>query len=231
MQELRELLAEPVSHLGEEQMREELSILERSLSSVAGSFEVQREHLVRYRDSLPAGSEKRTQAQRQLDRLDEIILVRTRRAEDRDMTGAEPLIASFISDTGQSIRLTLEALYQGERDSEVTYWVSDLTTPNSSQGTGHGSDRAIAIMNAVENILRGHGGYGRGHVAVNIDGITYTRRITASLGSLFMEALENVTLALSVGGGGCRALHRWSHASPTPAHRSGRGHPFSLPDH
>src|SRR5690606_32830149 len=55
-----------------------------------------------------------------------------------------------------------------------------------------------AIMNAIQGILEGHGGYGRGHVSVHIDGEVQTRRITASLGSLLNEAIENVTLALSL---------------------------------
>ncbi|GIV76622.1 MAG: hypothetical protein KatS3mg050_1016 [Litorilinea sp.] len=198
MQELRRLLMEPVSYADEDKMRAELDTLERSLSSVGGALEVQRERLVEYRNSLRPGSPEHRQAEQQLERLDQIIAVRAARGEGRNLTGAEPLIASFISDEGQSIRLTLEALYQGEQNGRVTYWVSDLTTPNSSQDTGVGANRAEAIMAAVEGILRGHGGYGRGYVAVQIDGQTHSRRITASLGNLFMEALENITLALSV---------------------------------
>lgn len=198
MEKLREALSEPVSHMGEAEMREQLNILERSLSSLGGTLEVQREQLVRYRDSLPESSRERAEAEHQIERLDEIISLRAARAESHDMIGAEPLVASFISDTGQSIRLTMEAVNEGGHDGEQTYWVSDLTTPKSSQNTGSGSSRAEAIMNAVEAILRGEGGYGRGHVAVSIDGITHSRRITASIGALFIEALENVTLALSV---------------------------------
>lgn len=198
MQELRGLLAEPVSYTNEAELRQELDRLERALSSVGGSLDVQREQLVEYLRSLPEGTDAQRQAQRQLEQLDALIALRRTRAEDRDITGAEPLIASFISDDGRSIRLTMEAVFQSATDDGVTYWVSDLTTANSSQETSIGSDRAAAIMNAIENILRGYAGYGRGQVSVRIDGQTHTRRITASLGSLFNEALENVTLALSL---------------------------------
>lgn len=198
MRELQGLLSQPVSHSNEEELRRELDTLERSLASVGGALDVQRERLIEYRDSLPAGSAERDRVEDQLDRLDRIVEVRAERAEDRELTGAEPLIATFVSDRGESIRLTMEALRSGTDDGQVEYWVSDLTTPNSSTASGTGDDRAEAIMDAVESILSGYAGYGRGYVAVQIDGRTHSLRIKASLGSLFTEAVENVTMALSI---------------------------------
>lgn len=198
MEELRELLSQPVSHLNERQLRQELDALERSLDSVGGALDVQRERLVEHRDSLPAGSSERERVQDQLDKLDLIREVRAERAEDRDTTGARPLVATFVSDRGESIRLTMEVVPAGIEDGRVTYWVSDLTTPRSSQAEGTGSDKAEAVVNAVEKILRGNAGYGRGYAAVQIDGTTYTIRIKASLESLFSEAVENVTMVLSL---------------------------------
>lgn len=198
MLELRELLSQPVSHANETDLRRELDQLERALSSVGGSFEVQREQILEYLNSLPTGSAEKPQVLKQLEQLDALITLRKDRANGRDLTAAEPLTASFISDEGRSIRLTMEAVFQSDSPNETTYWVSDLTTANSSQDTGTGRTRPLAIMNAITSILQGYAGYGRGHVSVQIDGQTYTRRIAASLGSLFNEALENVTLALSI---------------------------------
>jgi hypothetical protein len=198
MEELKRMLTDPVCHANEAELRRELDVLERSLSSVGGSLSVQEQQLVEFLRRTDISEAQRTQAQEQLDRLRSIIKVRTDRSEGRDMTGAEPLTASFISDEGQSIRLTMEALAVQRNGATAGYWVSDLTTPNSSQDTGYSTNRAEAILAAITAILSGHGGYGRGYVSVNIDGVTYTRRIAASLGNLFMEALENVTTALSI---------------------------------
>ncbi len=197
MAELRELLAEPICYENEEDLKKELEILELSLSSVGGSLEVQKRQLEELINDPNTRAPERERAQKQLENLNKIIKVRNDRAEEHDLTGAEPLIASFVSDTGQSIRLTLEAVDKfGESPKE--YWVSDLTTPNSSQATGYGADRKTAILDAIEKILEGTGGYGRGYVAVSIDGVTYNRRIASSLGNLFMEAVENVATVLSL---------------------------------
>jgi len=198
MAELRRMLSDPVCHANEAELRQELDILERSLSSVGGSLSVQQQQLEEFLRRTDISAEQRTQAEDQLERLRSIIQVRTDRSEGRDMTGAEALTASFISDEGQSIRLTMETLAVRQNGATTGYWVSDLTTPNSSQDTGYSPNRAEAILAAVTAILSGHGGYGRGYVSVNIDGVTYTRRIASSLGNLFMEAIENVTTALSI---------------------------------
>ncbi|SFR68999.1 hypothetical protein SAMN04487947_3540 [Halogeometricum rufum] len=198
MAELRDLLSQPVSHLNEEQLRQELDTLERSLSSVGGALSVQREKLVEYRNSLPVGSADRGRVQTQLERLDVIIALRADRGEERDLTAAEPLVATFVSDKGESIQLTMEALYRGTEDGQVEYWVSDLTTANSGEDYGTGRNRAEAIMDAVVDILSGYAGYGRGYVAVQIDGETVSKRIKASAGALFMEAVENVAMVLSI---------------------------------
>ena len=198
MEELRRMLAEPACHENEAELRRELDMLERSLSTVGGSLSVQEQQLTEYLQRTDLTPEQYRQASDQLDRLRRIITLRNDRSDDRNMSAAEPLTASFISDEGQSIRLTMEALPIIENGSTTGYWVSDLTTPNSSQNTGSSTNRADAILAAVVSILSGHGGYGRGYVSVNIDGVTYTRRIAASLGNLFMEAIENVTTALSI---------------------------------
>ena len=197
MHELREMLAEPVSYENGDELRKELDILERSLSSVGGSLEVQQQQLEDFINDPETAELEKKKAQKQLDNLIKIIQVRNDRSEDHDLTGAEPLIASFVSDTGQSIRLSLEAVDKFAAPIKE-YWVSDLTTPNSSQATGYGTSREQAILNAVEKILEGSGGYGRGFVAVSIDGVTYNRRIASSLGNLFMEAVENVSTVLSL---------------------------------
>lgn len=198
MEELQRMLTDPACHANEAELRHELDILERSLSSVGGSLSVQEQQLTEYLQRTDITAEQAQQAQEQLDRLRSIIQLRHDRSSGRDMTGAEPLIASFISDEGQSIRLTMEALAVRDNGATTGYWVSDLTTPNSSQNTGYSTIRSEAILAAITAILSGHGGYGRGYVSVNIDGVTYTRRIASSLGNLFMEAIENVTTALSI---------------------------------
>lgn len=198
MLELRRLLSQPVCYADEDGMRKELATLEKTLGSVGSSLEEQKKNLEKALQDPALNEEQGRAIQKQLDTLEEVIKLRGDRGKGKNMAAAVPLVANFIGDTGQSIRLTMEAISEGESDDKQQYWVSDLTTPKSSQATGSGKTKAEAIVSAMKQILEGQGGYGRGYASISVDNVTYTLRITSSLGNLFMEAIENVTTALSI---------------------------------
>ncbi len=174
--------------------------LTASLGSSADVMLFQISQLEERRDSLPQSAREREQIEDQITDLRTRLQVRRDQRRDGHEVGrAERLIASFVSDEGQVVRLTLDAVDETpEGDDEPTYWVADRTTTRDSAQTGSGETRSEAILDAVREIMRGLDGYGRGELAIHIDGTLHHLRIDASLGSILMEALENVSTAISI---------------------------------
>lgn len=196
--ELQTILAEPVTHIDQEALEEELRRLTVALGPLEGLFDEQIRTLRQRRDQLPQGSQERHLVEQQLSNLTDIYALRTTRAATHGTAGSEMLAANFVADLGQTVRLTMEVVPQPNAGNLVQYWVSDLTTPNSSQATGVGANKSEAVLAAVREILEGIHGYGRGYASVNVEGQTHNLRIEASTGSLLMEALENTATALSL---------------------------------
>jgi hypothetical protein len=135
-------------------------------------------------------------AKKDQENIEKTIALRARRKLDNN---AELLTARFVSDLGQTIPLMLEVVDRPPtRTKKAQVYVSDVTTPKSGDETGIGQTRDDAIVNAVTTLLEGVEGYGRGRVALGLSGGVRTIRITASMGSLLVESIENVTTALSV---------------------------------
>ena len=138
-------------------------------------------------------------ATKELENLEKIIALRSK----RKLTDSELLTASFVSDLGQTLALSLEVVdksatgeSRGKGPSRV--YVSDITTPKSGDANGFGKTRDDTIVNGVKHLLESIHGYGRGRVAIALAGGVRTIRIEASMGNLLVEAVENVTTALSV---------------------------------
>lgn len=134
---------------------------------------------------------------RQRDAVRQIYHVRRRRALP---ASAERVTATFVSDRGQSINLLLEAVDRTPAGvtGTQTWYVSDVTTPNSGDDEGTGSSKAEAILAALRAILQGGAAYGRGHVSVVVAGVARSIRIEASSDQLLMEALENLATVASI---------------------------------
>lgn len=133
---------------------------------------------------------------RQREALRQIYHTRARRG---DLSGAERLTATFVSDRGQSINLVLEALDRTQPGQTRQVWyVSDSTTPHSGDRVASGSDKAEAVTNAVRGLLQSGAGYGRGWLSLVIDGVAHPIRIEANSDQLLMEALENVATIASI---------------------------------
>jgi hypothetical protein len=196
--ELQTMLSEPVSHANQQELEEELRSLTIALGPVENILAEQVRLLEERIRSSQVSAAERSAAQRQLTNLRRIIEVRNDRAAGRSMAQASLIPATFVSDEGQVVRLSLEAVPGPSIGSLTQYWVSDLTTPNSSQATGTGANPTAAVLAAIRTILEGIHGYGRGYATVHFAGQLHTLRIEASLGSILVEAVENVATAMSV---------------------------------
>lgn len=106
-----------------------------------------------------------------------------------------PLV-SFVSDLGQSLQLSIEMFDRGVQDGAYQVFMSDLTTPDSGKELGTAPEtgpnpRVQAIKNGLKKLLEGSSDYGRGRVAIDIDGTVYFVRIEAGTGRMLTEAAEN----------------------------------------
>ncbi|KFN42966.1 DUF4157 domain-containing protein [Arenimonas oryziterrae] len=110
---------------------------------------------------------------------------------------------SFVSDLGHSMQLSIEMYDRGEGDGVYQVFMSDLTTKDGGEALGEGdlnasSPRRDAIKKGLKKLLESSSDYGRGRVAVNIDGSTEVVRIDAGGGRIFMESLESVSMVASL---------------------------------
>lgn len=197
--ELEQLLQAPVTYVNQKQLEEELAALKSELGSLGSSLQQRKDMLEKRRDSLPEGSAERRAVERQISYVNDLLETRRKRVKDRpDLANAERLVATFVNDEGQIIHLALElALKQLEAGGYEAY-ISDLTTSRSGHSVRSGATRAEAIKAAIKHLLTEQSEYGRGYASVVIDGKTETQRIEAGTNRLMMEALESVTMALSI---------------------------------
>jgi hypothetical protein len=194
--EIRSRLGDPDADLpNRTRLQEELNALEASLGTTQQALVYQRTQLTGRLNAPGVSAREQARIRRQIQQINEILDMR----RGRGLTGAERLIATFVSDRGQVIRLALEAVNRTtEGSSTHTYYVSDATTPNSGDAERSGANRAEAIIAAVRAILESGMGYGRGVCSVLIDGRAHSLRIEAASDALLMEALENVATIASI---------------------------------
>lgn len=133
------------------------------------------------------------------------------RTRDEKGTRFSP-IANFVSDTGQSMQLSLEMFDRGKENGTYQVFISDLTTPDSGQALGESPQsgsapeatpkvadpRVQAIRNGLKILLETSSDYGRGRVAIDIDGTVYFVRIDAGTGRMLSEAADNAATVASL---------------------------------
>ncbi len=149
--------------------------------------------------TLSESSPEYQQTRDQIDRVERLLEIRTKRAASHALGAASRVTATFVGDDGRTLPLLLEAVRETPADAtNERYYVSDLTTSKSDDATADGATAADAIANAVVTILQGIHGYGRGYVSISLTGGVRSIRIAASLGNLLSEAIGNITTAVSV---------------------------------
>ena len=170
--------------------------LKASIGSLSDVLENRKRDLEKRIKDIQAGKDQGDlqSVEKQLKDVEKVSELR----QTRKTEGAELLIASFASDLGQKISLSLEVVDKPKTGDMYHVYVSDVTTPKSGAEPGSGKTRNDAIRAAVKEILGGINGYGRGYASVYLDGEPETIRIAASKGALLMEAVENVATAISV---------------------------------
>ena len=181
------------------EIEHELAALRLALGPMSARLAARRADAAKLESDIEAGrvSGDLETATQQRESLDKIIALRARRAVSDT---AEPLTARFVGDLGQALALSLEVVDRTPPGStgNVHVYLSDITTPKSGDSEGVGKTRDEAIADGVRKLLESIHGYGRGRVALALGGAVQTIRIDASEGSLLMEAVENVSTALSV---------------------------------
>jgi hypothetical protein len=156
--------------------------------------------------------------QQERDRLDrehtqfrQLLTTRAGRVADfPELVAAEALYVGFIGDSGQSLQLTMEWAPIARDDAPASLRanapvgshfvvVSDHTTPNSGVRQGVGSTPDAAVVYAVRALLESRMGYGRGQASIRLpSGGTRTIRIEADIPAITSEAIENISLVITV---------------------------------
>lgn len=181
--------------------------------------------LARLRRERPAGGAARREAdaaisvlQAERDRMDtqrnqleDLLNTRTGRSRDYPQLGfARPLYVGFVSDDGEARQLTMEwASLNPEEASATTRLaapsgsqfvvVSDHTSANGGVDEGYGATQDAAIVRAVRAVLESRFGYGRGEASIRLPGgSTHDLRIERDLPALTSEAIENISLVITV---------------------------------
>ena len=130
------------------------------------------------------------------DELSRLMTLQTVQKK-RGLKEAKRLNATFVSDDGQMLPLDMECQLT-ESGSKVTAAVSDLTTPDSGDGSETRGTSREAILAATEEALEDGAVYGRGIVAIEVEGKIEQLRVGASLGQIASEGLENLTTVLTI---------------------------------
>jgi hypothetical protein len=127
--------------------------------------------------------------------LNRILGTRAARGFGKD---TERLPATYVNDAGQVIDLLIEVQVTNQRGpDDADYEVNDATTPSSLSASASGA-RRTAIRAALEDLLR-KSDYGRGRATVLLDGTYEAIDVpTVSAGKMFMEALSNTAMILSI---------------------------------
>ncbi|MCU0837089.1 MAG: DUF4157 domain-containing protein [Rhodospirillales bacterium] len=220
--ELRSILAEPVSHENEEDLRRELRELHLGLfGSTLDILRDQRRRLNEQLERIEAGratAEDRavslTQLRERIRELDLMIGMREDRASRLRGTVMR-LPATLAKDDGTVIHLSIEA---AEVSSTGPRWyVSDLTTPRSGhrEATGDGTlapdyPAEDSILRALKTILESPSGYGRGYLSVWFEaplsgpgrirhGLMRGIRIETDEAGIAIHGIESLTTLISIG--------------------------------
>lgn len=103
---------------------------------------------------------------------------------------------TFVSDLGGSLQLAINMYDRGEQDGVYEVFMSDLSMPDSGQALGRASmkdpnPRLQAIQNGLKKLLEESSDYGRGRVAVDVDGTVHMQRVEAGTGRMLTEAADN----------------------------------------
>ena len=206
--ELQDKLAQPVSWLDKDAMVAEAEALFKSKQGLDETINLQINQLTERSAQLkdatdPERVNEREAIDKQLATLRDTLVTRGKRAGQ--LTGTiERVPAVYVTDKGQVLTLALEATRQSvatDDDGKVTsetWYVSDLTTPKSGEETGTGKDKAEAIKDALEKLLKGPDRYGRGTLSFAAGNRQWTEHIDASGTALLLEAVENVATVASI---------------------------------
>ncbi|AKC86793.1 hypothetical protein WQ53_08515 [Pseudoxanthomonas suwonensis] len=141
--------------------------------------------------------------ERQLETLGEMIDMREERIRGERGVRFTPH-ATFVSDLGHSLALSLEMYDRGVVGGAYQVYISDLTTPDSGATLGSSplnglpNPRVAAVLAGLRDLLEDHSDYGRGRVAVQLEGALHTLRVEAGTGRMLMEAVENGVTVLSL---------------------------------
>jgi Domain of unknown function (DUF4157) len=152
------------------------------------------------KDSNTVSEREKRDVKRRLEEVRLILETRGKRVADESaLATAGRLLATFISDGGQTLPLLMEVadLPPTEADPYRVH-VSDLTMSKSGESTGGGKTRAKAIEDAVTQILQGEQGYDTGWVAFVVDDVPIRTRIGKSKGKLLAEAIDKASLFLTI---------------------------------
>ena len=223
LQELQNQLSEPVSWVNQEELEAERDALMASLGTAKDLYTHQQAEIGRELTKLEAQiiapyerSDSRAQTmlrihplagrakqlREQLKQINQILDTRSRRWEKHEISESkvERLKATFVSDQGHVFNMMLEVVDQTPpgTDKPKTYYVADATTPSGRDEMGTGDDRVAAILAGLKPMLEEGDGYGRGELAVMIDGQIHYLRIEAGSTKLLMEALENLATIASI---------------------------------
>ena len=241
LKEINEQLKDP-DVADRDALLKEKARIERQ-QTIEGSLELAKEDLTTQHERIRAlPSRTRRPFQDRIDKIDEILTMRGKRGLTGSKT-AEVIHATFIGDKGQLVRLLIEAVDKSDSDWPPThrrYYVLDATTPNSGHSTAEAkvSDewqkkgntaRSAAILQAIVNILEGTMGYGRGYVAVLIDGRSRSSAHRSGRESNPARGhFQCSDSALDRRGRG-RAIHRRRIAYAADPDRRSRRDPFRIP--
>ncbi|WP_266168801.1 DUF4157 domain-containing protein [Dyella subtropica] len=138
----------------------------------------------------------------QRDSAQDMLTMHAERTKDERGIRFAPLV-TFVSDLGQSLQLSIEMFDRGEGDGVYQVFMSDLTTPDSGKMLGTApmtgkNPRVDAIKDGLKRLLEESSDYGRGRVAVQIDGQVHLVSIQAGTGRMLTEAAESAAMVASL---------------------------------
>jgi Domain of unknown function (DUF4157) len=130
------------------------------------------------------------------------ISMHEKRTKDERGARFTPKI-SFVSDLGHSLQLSIEMYDRGVSDGAYQVYMSDITTPDSGEALGTAppggpEPRLQAIKNGLKKLLEESSDYGRGRVAVQVDGKIHIISIQAGTGRMMVEAVESAAMVASL---------------------------------
>ena len=212
----QELKAPGLSPDQKKALVEERALIERGLDDRGDAqLELEREQLQQALTGVQAGSFDEKQIRKRLDEIGTILELRAERMKgattDGSLEASIRISAAFVAEeTGQTIRLLLEAFELPPNAGRRRYRLVDSTTKDSRTDVGQGATREDAIADAAITLLE-NSAYGRGYVTLSIPAETIwagaaagaaaierTERIDRALGKLWMEAVENVATVASI---------------------------------